>query len=166
MNLQTFKDKLVKLIELKLFLLLSIGLAIKWLWILSIDGFSTFFCFVNVFKAPNLYCFLVWISIFNSVKKIVWISYLVSFLNQFKNGRTIFISDIFYCIIFEKAGTQEVRCRIWEWSLEWKAIHLMQLIIIYRFASETQQNWSVSETQQNWSVSETTDYWWWKVDSL
>ena len=52
---------------------------------------SKWWIFVNVFKAPNIYCFLVvWISTFNIIKKIVSIIYLVSFLSQIrKNARLV-----------------------------------------------------------------------------
>lgn len=45
-----------------------IGLGTKWLRILSIDGLDTFFCFVNLFKAPNL--LYVWLDDIVSILRI------------------------------------------------------------------------------------------------
>ena len=74
--------------------------------ILSINGLSAFFYFVNVFKAPNLYCFLVVRTFtFNLVKKIISISYLVSFLSQFKTGRTSHAFQTYSIVLFPMART-------------------------------------------------------------
>ena len=90
-----------------------------------------------------------WSSTFNLVKKIVSISYLVSFLSQFKNERTPRAFQTYFIILFPKsqeriASIQEVTCRTWEWSLEKKAASKLVCQILY----STGKYWTIELS--NW----------------